>query len=300
MTSKGEHAVTFDDFIDKVHLDPARPEPRKLISGFVGRGATEDSIRVYSDPSLSQWVEASTADVLHSQPIADSPLGGSHLWLAGHAELKPGSVSVNAPPAVPLGGLGVDTGVFNPFTTIHPTIWTQLGTCSTHTLGFACTHVTCPPVNGTLATLCTHVGTCGAAPTHAPGCPNTVTCTPTHALGCPNTISCPPVHPNTAATLCTQVGICATAPTHGLGCPNTITCTPTHAIGCPGTVTCTPTHAVGCPNTVTCPPIHTLACGGTVAGAFPAAAAVVAPTVGFTCIPTLPPQCLPITLPHIC
>lgn len=313
--------VRLDDFVGAVHADPAKVEARKLISGFVGHGDGDGKLRVYSDPSLSQWTEISASDVVHSRPIADSPLGGSHIWLKSGAELKPGSIAPPSP-ATPMGGLGGDTGVFNPFTTIHPTIWTQLPPCGPvhNTLATLCTQVgvcatapthglgcpgtvTCPP-HISLATICTHAVSCMVAPTHGFGCPSSITCPPSHNLGCPVTATCAPSHhincnqPATGVPGCpppftlnqgSPVEMAAVAaPTHGFGCPNTSTCTPhTLNLGCPGTSTCTPvTHLLGCPNTSTCAPQQQ--------------GAVLPPTIGFVCLPTLPQHCLPITLPHMC
>jgi hypothetical protein len=286
-------SVRLDAFVGAIHQDPANPQPTQLVSGFVGRGAEEGSLRIYSDPSLGSWVEVPADDVVHSQPIDNSPLGGSHVWLKGDAQLKPGSAAAAASAAqgaAPAGGLGGDVGIFNPFQTIHPTIWTQLGPCNNHTLGFTCT-IFCPP--NTAATLCTHAPPCGPIHTREFIC-QTLTCTiPPH---CPITLpqQClphtlpPQCHPVTLPPQClphTLPPQCLppTLPPHcfpatgGVGCPGTATCpigqgggaqmlaaAPTHAMGCPNTSTCTPqTHMLGCPGTSTCPPTHMPGCPGT-------------------------------------
>jgi hypothetical protein len=287
MAEKANSSVRFDDFVGRVHADPANVEPRILLSGYVGRSEDDGKLRIYSDPGLGSWVEAATDDVVHTQPIQDSPLGGSHVWLKSSAALTPGSAqgAAGGAAAAPVGGIGADTGVFNPTGTIHPTLWTQL--CPTH--------YRCPPIS--LATVCTHYSPC-VVHTHEIFCPpktiridqcggpiHTVICPPptficpvsqtcpTHnpatcpvATGhiCPDTIGCPIGGPIEQP----QVHALAAAlpPTHMLGCPSTSTCTPqTHMLGCPSTSTCTPqTHMLGCPATSTCTPTHSPACAATI------------------------------------
>lgn len=300
MAEKSNGGVRFDDFVGRVHADPAKVEPRTLLSGFVGRGAEDGKLRIYSDPSLGSWVEASAEDVVHTQPIDNSPLGGSHVWLKSGATLTPGSAqgTGGAAGAAAVGGLGADVGVFNPTGTIHPTLWTQIG-CPTH-------QAWCPP-HASVATICTQFPPCAPIHTHEFFCPprtlavticggpiHTVICPPqtlicpTHnpavcpvATGvfCPSTLSCPiggPVELPQAHAFAA-----AAPPTHMLGCPATQTCTPTfypaclpsstpaclpptHNPGCPNTSTCTPTHHYGCPGSSTCPPSHSPACAATI------------------------------------
>lgn len=269
MTDEVSALVPYDDFVNAVHGDPTNMEPRKLVSGFVGRGGEDGKVRIYPDAALSHYVEVAADDIVHSQPISDSPLGGSHVWVKGNATLSSGPAPAPAPAQQPAGGLGGDAGLFNPYLTVATTctqpVICHVGTppvhpttlCATHNVGCFPTHnVQCFPthVGPCLPTHICDAGPAGAAAlTHVvncmvtvhcdavtanPGCPNTSTCTPqTHAFGCPNTSTCTPQ-------------------THALGCPNTSTCTPqTHAFGCPNTSTCTPhTHAQGCPNTSTCTP----------------------------------------------
>jgi hypothetical protein len=290
MAEKANSSVRFDDFVGRVHADPANVEPRILLSGFVGRSEDEGKLRIYSDPGLGSWVEAATDDVVHAQPISDSPLGGSHVWLKSSAALTPGSAQgaggAAAAAAAPVGGLGVDTGVFNPTLTIHPTLWTQL--CPTH--------YRCPPIS--LATVCTHYSPC-VVHTREFICPpvtlridqcggpiHTVICPPPHTLICPISQTCPTHSPVTCPvatgftcpdTIGCPIGgpieqpqvhafAAAAAPTQLLGCPGSSTCTPpTHMLGCPGTSTCTPpTLMLGCPNTSTCTPTHSPACAATI------------------------------------
>jgi len=91
MTEQAPSKLRYDDFIANVIPDPAKVEPTLLLSGFVGRGGAEGAVRIYSDPSLNKWVDVPEADIVHSMPIPDSPLGGSHLWLKRSADITPGA-----------------------------------------------------------------------------------------------------------------------------------------------------------------------------------------------------------------
>jgi hypothetical protein len=100
MAAKNQTSVKLDEFVAAVRGDPKASEPLLFTSGYVGRSATKGNLRIYSDPSLSRWIEAAEADVVHSVPIADSPLGGSHIWLKGSAKL---SLDVAGPTGEPPG-----------------------------------------------------------------------------------------------------------------------------------------------------------------------------------------------------
>jgi hypothetical protein len=95
--------IRYDDFIAGLVPDPAKVEPTLLLSGFVGRGAAEGSVRIYPEPSLGTWYEVPEADIVHSMPIPDSPLGGSHVWVKRRAPIKPGTAAA-APQAAGGGG----------------------------------------------------------------------------------------------------------------------------------------------------------------------------------------------------
>jgi hypothetical protein len=103
MAAKNQPRIKLDDFVAAVRGDPSASEPLLFTSGYVGRSPTEGNVRIYSDPSLSRWIEAAEEDVVHSIPIADSPLGGSHLWLRGSARISPGVVG--GPTGEPIPGL---------------------------------------------------------------------------------------------------------------------------------------------------------------------------------------------------
>lgn len=114
MAAKNQSRIKLDDFVGAVRGDPSASDPLLFTSGYVGRSPTEGNIRIYSDPSLSSWIEAAEEDVVHSMPIADSPLGGSHLWLKGSARLSPGVTG--GPTGEPIPGTPQGPGTILPDT----------------------------------------------------------------------------------------------------------------------------------------------------------------------------------------
>jgi hypothetical protein len=90
MAAAKSPSVRLDPFVAAVRKEPGDSGPLLFLSGFVGRSPAKGRLRIYPDASLSHWLEAAEADVVHSAPIANSPLGGSHLWLRGSAALTAG------------------------------------------------------------------------------------------------------------------------------------------------------------------------------------------------------------------
>jgi len=70
-----------------------------MLSGFVGHGP-DGHARVYPDPTLGTWYDIPEGDILHSMPIAESKLGGSHIWVRAGAQIKPGSAAPQATEAL--------------------------------------------------------------------------------------------------------------------------------------------------------------------------------------------------------
>ena len=134
MAKRPRSKLRYDDFIANVIPDPAKVEPTLLLSGFVGRGGAEGSVRIYPEPSLNKWVEVAEADIVHSMPIADSPLGGSHLWVKRSAEIRPGAIAAAAPVAA------TDTGPGKPPADPEPTPLSII--CATEI--FCPTQMLCP------------------------------------------------------------------------------------------------------------------------------------------------------------
>ena len=219
MADNDTSKIRYDDFISSVQPDPAKPESTIMLSGFIGHGP-DGYARVYPDPTLGTWYDIPEGDILHSIPIADSKLGGSHIWVRASAEIKPGSAAPQAA-AAPQQAAAVGMNPMNPTPATHcfvcdppmaaaalqptPTVQTHCIICPPHPLptpATICTHAPpCPP-HITPATVCTHAIHCPSAP---------VLCDtmqmPTPATRC---FICPP--PNqTLATVCTQIG-CPTNP----------------------------------------------------------------------------------------
>jgi hypothetical protein len=85
--------VRLDEFIAKVVPDPKKPGEALLVTGFLGASSEPEHTRIYWDASLSSYVDAETADILHAEPLGkeQSPLGGSCIWLKRDAQVFFGS-----------------------------------------------------------------------------------------------------------------------------------------------------------------------------------------------------------------
>jgi hypothetical protein len=220
--------VRYDDFISAVQPDPAKPESTIMLSGFVGHGP-DGHARVYPDPTLGTWYDVPEDDILHSLPIADSKLGGSHIWVRASAQITPGSAApaatapaqpqaaaagIQPTPAThcfvcdpPMAAAGAAPGMV-------PTVWCTWVGCPQHgAVGAAppslwCSIVGCnPPTNGCAAGPAPAMA--AAAPA-AGGLPQTsFLCTQGLATfcGCTPGIDCaapPPGGLQTQAPICAQ------------------------------------------------------------------------------------------------
>jgi hypothetical protein len=132
MTERAPSKLRYDDFIANVIPDPATAEPTLLLSGFVGHGEGDGTVRIYPEPSLNKWVDVPEADIVHSMPIPDSPLGGSHVWVKRSPGIRPGAAA--APAAA------TDTGTGKPPADPEPTPPSII--CATEI--FCPTQVLCP------------------------------------------------------------------------------------------------------------------------------------------------------------
>ncbi|MGA7341849.1 MAG: hypothetical protein WBX18_14695 [Terracidiphilus sp.] len=85
--------LRLDEFTAKVVPDPKNPGKALCLTGFLGAASEPDQTRIYWDPSLTSYVDVANADILHSEPLpaAQSPLGGSILWVSSSAEVTAGS-----------------------------------------------------------------------------------------------------------------------------------------------------------------------------------------------------------------
>jgi hypothetical protein len=171
MAERKQSKLRYDDFVASVQADPGKPVATTMLSGFVGQGS-EGHARIYPDPSLGTWYDVPEDAVIHSEPIADSKLGGSHVWVKADAQIKPGAAAAAAQPAVAI--------------TPQPTPATHCFICPPHvTLATICTLTPVCPPHLTLATICTLPPVC---PPHTPPLTPATICT------CPQ--------PSAAPTLC--------------------------------------------------------------------------------------------------
>jgi hypothetical protein len=99
MAHNDQSKIRYDDFIGKVQSDPANPQATIMLAGFTGKGP-DGHVRIYPDPTLGKWYDVPEADVVHSQPIANSDLGGSYVWIKRSAQIKPGG-ELNPQPLPP-------------------------------------------------------------------------------------------------------------------------------------------------------------------------------------------------------
>ncbi|HEX8166133.1 MAG TPA: hypothetical protein VF601_10140 [Beijerinckiaceae bacterium] len=285
MAERKQTKIRYDDFIGNIQPDPAKPEPTIMLSGFVGRGGGEGAVRIYPDPSLGTWYDVPETDIVHTLPIPDSKLGGSHVWVRASAQIKPGAAAAAAQPA--------------------PAAQPAVGITPQPTPATHC--FICPPPtqNCTPATICTLHGHCPQPPTPATMC-----------------LICPPHQ--TLATLCTQLctypGLGCPPPgfTQPVVCgvlPPSFGCAQgaagvagaADARLAPGQGTLGPTGTFGC-TVWHCPTLqtnwwecHTRAPGCTIhiclqAGAMAPAAAAVGPANTVATVCTQPPGCPPHTV----
>ena len=152
-----------DKFTAKVVSDPAKPQNTLLLQGFLGASSQPDYTRVYADLSLDSYVDVANADIIHIEPVppAQSPMGGSYLWVKKDADVFPGTgtssasakakfltgaitaeAAASVQPAAPVQPLPIT----NPVVACHPTIVVKA--CPTTTFEFCPTRlcpVTIPP-----------------------------------------------------------------------------------------------------------------------------------------------------------
>ena len=258
--------IRYDDFVATIHPDPAKAEATIMLSGFIGHGA-EGQVRIYPDASLGTWYDVPELDVVHSIPIPDAKLGGSHVWVRATAEIKPGAAGAGDT-ATGGGAAAPDMSrsiICSPFCTVPPNGCAGAG--APHPEALQPT----PTAHVTIATACTQ------------GC--------THLVNCYHpTLACPQ---HTQGIACTQVA-CGGP---GAGPQFMAAAQPTPTAHVTAATLCTQgcTHPVNCYHpTLACPqhtqsPVCTqVACGGPGAGP-QAMAEAVQQSVFATC--SLYPNC---------
>jgi len=244
MADNDQPKVRYDDFVSKVQSDPANPQATIMLAGYSGRGP-DGHVRIYPDPTLGKWYDVPEADVVHSQPIPNSELGGSYVWIKSSAAIKPGS---SAPAPQPQAMAAVA-----PNLQPTPTAVTLCPDCVPHnTLATVCTQHLCQPTPATHCFICPPL-------TQAPGCAQPYT----QQVHCPTQ----PVVCDTR-TILTQIG----CPPQSLHCPSApVVCDTLHTVATVCTQAGCPTHPLACP-VVTNPPVcgivpPTLVCGAQQQGA---------------------------------
>lgn len=82
-------AYEFDDWVGTVRPDPRNTDQLTVLQGYLGASSEPGHIRVYTDESLNDFVEVPEEAIVHSVKLtpAESPLGGSKLWLRADAVL---------------------------------------------------------------------------------------------------------------------------------------------------------------------------------------------------------------------
>lgn len=75
--------VRRDAFVKGVQSNPADPQERTLLRGYIGDSDLPGNLRVYFDQSLSRFIDVPEQDVVYSCPVetTEDPLGGSRLWV---------------------------------------------------------------------------------------------------------------------------------------------------------------------------------------------------------------------------
>ncbi|MHB8271916.1 hypothetical protein [Bradyrhizobium sp.] len=329
MADNDKSKIRYDDFISSVQPDPAKPESTIMLSGFVGHGP-DGHARVYPDPTLGTWYDIPEGDILHSMPIAESKLGGSHIWVRANAQIKPGSAAPQAAEAAqPAAAVAMNP--MNPTPATHcfvcdppnaaaamqptPTVQTHCFICPPHTQAIRCPTqpVVCDTIVPTAPSHCCTPFTPATICTQAVHCPTQpVVCDtmqmPTPATRC---FICPPVD-RTIATVCTQFGcptnpvFCNLQPTQPVVCgvlPPSFGCTQ----GCQQgggqpqlEAMAAPAHpntaATLCTRHPACPPhtVHNSMCICPTPSAVHQCGGPAHPTLATVC--TLPPGCPPHTV----
>ena len=210
-----EPKTKLDAFVAKVVGDPAKPQETLMLKGFLGASSETNHTRIYTDPTLEDYVDVANSDIVHSEPVSkeESPLGGFYVWVKKSAEAltgKAGSerkkakflegpIAAQAGGAVPgPAGPGPVPGVTVPLIVCHPTLIVQF--CRTHIPPL------CPPPSP-------FPWQCGI--THFPPlCPPP---SPLHFCPPSPLHHCPPSPP---PLLCPHTPLCPTLP---VGCPPPLT-----------------------------------------------------------------------------
>jgi hypothetical protein len=245
------------NWVDRLVTDPAAPPQLQVLSGYRGRAASEDGVRLYQQADLSSWVDVPVGAVIHESEATDSlGLTRTFLWVKAETALA-GESQGTATGEGWLGGpiataLGQETGytarayqrtVVQPPTGIDPRCPTNVCTvvaCKT-SWGPLCPNPPQPQAQAVAfqpeAQAATAFCASAACPPVTQFCPQ-----PTHF--CPPSVVCPPRTTFCPTNICpTNAQVCATL----TNACNTLFCPTQHA-------TCPPSFGGGLCPTMVCDP----------------------------------------------
>lgn len=261
--------IKHDDFVLNVVKDPSNVPAVVALTGYIGPSTDATRTRIYSDLHLSSYVDVPTDAILDSKELANSPLGGSILWVKAsaldpQAEAQARAKFLTGP--IPARAAPMTAA---PFLCIPPT---EAGTCPVSrfcppTPPVACATQPFPVCHPSVGCPPTPVAPCVTQP--FPVCQPTIAC----SIGCPPTPVAPclthalPVcHPSIVGCPPSDFVPCRTI---GGVCPTRFDfCNPTEAIFCVVTRSgdCVRQSVnVPCISAEFCPtlgPCQSIACGG--------------------------------------
>jgi hypothetical protein len=184
----GGGSIRYDEFVKQVRPDPKQTEPISILHGYVGAGVTDDTVRLYADETLSEYVDVAKADILYSIPNEEDLLGGSKVWVKQNASVKyadgnafaQGSMYDDYMGNMYDGSYGnMAAGPITQICTVQPTLLTRNVICRP-------TRFICPtPVSRLI--ICNFTRNCTIQPTLLTrnGCPQ-----PSLVDGCPSALGC--------------------------------------------------------------------------------------------------------------
>lgn len=83
MAGNSKSTIRFDEFVQAARPNAKDKQPLIFLQGYIGKSPVSNCIRVFTDPSLNNFIDIPAADIVHSIKVTDDPLGlgGSKLWI---------------------------------------------------------------------------------------------------------------------------------------------------------------------------------------------------------------------------
>lgn len=83
MPGNSKPTIHFDEFVQAARPNVKETNPLVFVQGYIGKSPVANCVRIYTDPSLNEYVDVPSADIVHSIKVEDDPLGlgGSMLWV---------------------------------------------------------------------------------------------------------------------------------------------------------------------------------------------------------------------------